>query len=318
MNYHEPVLLQESIEGLEVSSGKIFIDCTLGGGGHTESILKKNKEAFVYAFDQDLEAIKYSQKRLSEFSERIEFIHSNFSAITTQLALRKVNKVDGILMDLGVSGHQFDEGERGFSFKKEARLDMRMSNKQKETAFDVINNESSDKLVKIFKKYGEEREAKRIVHGIALARKKKDIETTTELAEIIENNTKSRHKSKAKARIFQAVRIYLNNELSVLETALRESTYLLNPGRRIAVISYHSLEDRIVKQYFRYCEKDCICPPRVLKCTCNKIKTMKRITKKPIIPTENEVKRNGRARSAKLRIAEKLNYREELQNEKII
>ena len=232
-------------------------------------------------------------------------INDNFKNLRTGLALNRIKKIDGILFDLGVSSHQIDSADRGFSYMADGDLDMRMDRTSKLSAKELINTFSLEDLKDIFFKYGEERESARIARKIVEVRKQKEIKTTLQLAEIIDNSIKSNQRIKAKARIFQAIRIFVNNEIEALNKALKDAVHLLNKGGRIAVISYHSIEDRVVKQFFKYENLSCVCPDDFPICTCDKVSTLKIITKKPILPTEEEIHNNSRAKSAKLRIAER-------------
>lgn len=303
--YHVPVLLFECIEALDLQNGKIFVDATFGGGGHSKKILESGKDIKLFAFDQDPDSIEQSKILQDKYPDKFVMIKENFANIRTGLALERIKKVDGILFDLGVSSHQINDPSRGFSFRGDGYLNMRMDQDSLLTAADVVNTYSFEELTKIFREYGEEKEAARIARNIVLERSKKEIKTTLQLSTIIENCIISHKSIKAKARIFQALRIYINKEMDVLQTALNDSIKILNPGGRIAVISYHSLEDRIVKNLFKYEEKSCICPPEFPKCVCDKISTLKILSKKPIIPTSQEIENNPRSRSAKLRIAQK-------------
>lgn len=303
--YHLPVLLEECIEALDLRSGKIYVDATFGGGGHSKEILNNGKDITLFGIDQDPDSIEQSKILAKKYPEKFVMIKENFANIRTGLALERINKVDGILFDLGVSSHQINDPSRGFSFSVESDLDMRMDNNSEITAADVVNTYSYKDLATIFRVYGEEKEAGRIASNIILQRNKKEIKTTLQLSEIIEKCIRSKKSIKAKARIFQALRIHINKEMDVLKTALNDSVKILNPGGRIVVISYHSLEDRIIKNFFKYEEKSCICPPKFPQCVCNKVSTLKIITKKPIVPTLEEIENNPRARSAKLRIAQK-------------
>ncbi|HCX72927.1 MAG TPA: 16S rRNA (cytosine(1402)-N(4))-methyltransferase RsmH [Candidatus Cloacimonas sp.] len=303
--YHIPVMLKESVQALQLQPYGVYVDATAGGGGHTREILRSEPTVQVYAFDRDEEALAETKKNCNQYANRLHLIKDNFANLRTRLALEKVKLIDGILFDLGVSSHQIDSSERGFSFRMEGNLDMRMDASQTKTASDIVNKFPYEELVRIFRDYGEEREATNIAKAIVSYRLNKKIKTTEELADIIDKATYSRRKIKAKARIFQAIRIFLNRELESLETALKEAVDILKPGGRIAVISYHSLEDRLVKKFFKFEEKSCICPPNFPKCVCDKKSRLKILTKKPIIATQLEVESNSRARSAKLRIAEK-------------
>ena len=303
--YHVPVLLAECLEALDLQDGKIYVDATFGGGGHSKKILESGKNIKLFGVDQDPDSIEQSKKLKDLFPEKFIMIKENFANIRTGLALERIKKVDGILFDLGVSSHQINDPARGFSFRGDGDLNMRMDQDSQLTAADVVNTFSFEDLARIFREYGEEKEAARIANNIILERSKKEIKTTLQLSTIIENCIISKKSIKAKARIFQALRIYINKEMEVLKTALNDSIKILNPGGKIVVISYHSLEDRIVKNIFRYEAKSCICPPEFPQCVCDKVSTLKIISRKPIVPTLSEIENNPRARSAKLRIAQK-------------
>ncbi len=302
--YHIPVMLKETLEGLNLKTGGIYVDATAGGGSHSEAILKSHPNITLYSFDQDMDAINHIKDRIGDTYKGLTLIHDNFKNIWTRLSLLKIQQVDGILFDLGVSSYQIDKDERGFSFSIDADLDMRMNRNNERTAYDIVNNCSVEELKSMFFQYGEEREAARIAYGIGEARKLKEIRTTEELARIIDMNTRSHQKMKAKARIFQAIRIYLNDEINALKKALNDAIPLLKPGGRLVVISYHSLEDRVTKQIMKQASIDCICPPGFPHCVCDKQSTLKIITRKPLLPTAAEIAENSRARSAKMRIAE--------------
>ncbi len=302
--YHIPVLLKESVKALNLKEGGVYVDATFGGGGHSVEILNSGITLTLFAFDQDNDAAKLGEEFEKKY-RNFTFIKDNFKNLRTGLALNRIKKIDGILFDLGVSSHQIDSPDRGFSFMKEGKLDMRMNTDSDLTAEKIINTFSKEQLQDIFIKFGEEREAFRIASAIVKERQKKTITTTTELSEIIDKSIKSHHRIKAKARIFQAIRIYINREIDALSIALKDAVHLLNKGGRIAVISYHSLEDRVVKQFFKYENLSCICPDDFPVCVCNKVSTLDILTKKPILPDVEEVKANPRAKSAKLRIAER-------------
>jgi 16S rRNA (cytosine1402-N4)-methyltransferase len=308
MTYHVPVLLKESIEYLNLKKNGIYVDATMGGGGHTEAMFHNSLIKQVYAFDQDDDAIQYATQRLKKFSNKLTVIKSNFSEMRTRLALEKVKAVDGILFDLGISSHQIDEAERGFSFDKDAELDMRMDRQSEQTAKELLNGLSVEELSKIFREYGEEHNAYKIALWIDKGRKLKPLETTKDLADIIEENMRGNPIliTKTKARIFQALRIYVNRELEVLDTAIEDAINFLNPKGRLIVISYHSLEDRIVKIRMSQAARGCICPKAILKCMCNQKPQVKIITNKVVKPSEGEQQNNSRSRSAKLRVVEKL------------
>ncbi|MBU5669093.1 16S rRNA (cytosine(1402)-N(4))-methyltransferase RsmH [Peptoniphilus sp. MSJ-1] len=306
---HKSVLLDEVIENLNIRKGKIYLDGTLGGAGHSKEILKKlNGDGLLIGIDQDIEALNVAKERLSEF-DNVEFFNLNYANFEEALDGLGIDKIDGVLLDIGVSSYQFDNPERGFSYRFEAPLDMRMDTSLDISAKDIVNSYSEDEITKIIKDYGEEKWAARISKFIVQARKEKKIETTFDLVEIIKNaipagaRREGPHPAK---RTFQALRIEVNRELEVLEKSIERFVHRLNPGGRIAVITFHSLEDRIVKNSFKYLEKDCICPPSAPICTCNKRREIKIITRKPITASEEELNENKRSHSAKLRVAEKL------------
>jgi len=300
---HKSVLLDECIENLKIKEDSVIVDCTLGYGGHSSEILKRIKKGKLFAFDQDNEAILSSIERLNKISNNFEIINSNFVNIKKELNKRNIKSVDGILYDLGVSSPQLDEGERGFSFHQDARLDMRMNQKQELDAFKVVNMYSYDKLVEIFKKYGEEKYSASIARGIIGNR---PINTTLELVEVIKNNVpeKYRRERHPARKIFQAIRIEVNDELNVFENSLKDSLELLNIGGRICVITFHSLEDKICKEVFKSVstvdetlKKLPVIPDEYLP----KYKVLKTID-----PNNKELDENNRARSAKLRIIERI------------
>ena len=305
-NYHIPVMLDQAVEALQIQPEGVYVDMTFGGGSHTRKILSMNDSIKVYSFDQDDDAIANAEAVAEDFGDRFTFIKSNFKNLRTELSLNKVKRIDGILFDLGVSSYQIDTPEKGFSFQYNGKLDMRMDQSSGETAEEVVNSYKLDELVKIFREYGEEKESYKIAKAIVSERTINRITETDQLALIIDKAAKSKMKQKAKARIFQALRIHVNGELDVLKTALRDSVYIMNPKARIVVISYHSLEDRIVKQFFRHENKDCVCPSNFPECRCSKVSTLKIITNKPVLPDEEEISVNARARSAKMRVAEKI------------
>ena len=309
MNFeHKPVLLNEVIAGLEIKSGGIYVDCTVGGGGHSFEIAKRMANGHLYAFDRDQEAIVASKERLKEF-DNVTFIHDNYKKAKEDLDNLGVAGVDGVLIDLGVSSPQLDHGERGFSFLHEGRLDMRMDRRQKLSAYEVVNTHPKEKLVEILYKYGEESNAKNIVQKIIEAREKSPIETTMELKNIVESAFPKKviyGKGGVSKQTFQAIRIEVNGELEGLEQALQNLVDLLGKGGRMAVISFHSLEDRIVKNLFKNLSTDCICPPKTPVCICGHKASVKLINKKPITASKEELEFNPRSSSAKLRIIEKL------------
>ncbi|MBR5662544.1 MAG: 16S rRNA (cytosine(1402)-N(4))-methyltransferase RsmH [Bacilli bacterium] len=302
---HYSVMLSEAIKGLNIKDDGKYVDCTLGYAGHSSEILKRLKRGFLFAFDQDMEAIKYSEKKLSEISLNFKIIHSNFENMKEKLNEEGIDKVDGILFDLGLSSPQIDDASRGFSFMNEARLDMRMDKEAKKDAYMVVNNYSKEQLTEIFFKYGEEKLSSVIAKKIVDSR---PINTTTELVEVIKSAVGANYffKSHPEREIFQAIRIEVNDELKVLEKVLPDAIEMLNKGGRISVITFHSLEDRIVKQIFKkYSEIDPIFKgmPDIPDEYKPKIKL---VNKKPILPSEEELKNNSRSKSAKLRIIERI------------
>lgn len=306
---HKSVLLNETIEGLNVRKGKIYLDGTLGGAGHSYEILKKlDKTGLLIGIDQDQEALKAARERLSEF-KNVEYFNLNYIDFEKALDDLGIEKIDGVLLDIGVSSYQFDNPERGFSYRFDAPLDMRMDKSLEISAKDIVNTYSEDEITEIIREYGEEKWASRISKFIVQERKNKRIDTTFELVEIIKNAIPAgarRNGPHPAKRTFQALRIEVNKELDVLKNSIDKFVHRLNPGGRIAIITFHSLEDRIVKNSFKYLEKDCICPPTSPICTCNKKREIKIITRKPITASEEELNENNRSHSAKLRIAEKL------------
>ena len=306
MDYHKPVLFDEVIENIVTNKEGVYLDCTLGGAGHTQGILENTSEkGVVIAIDQDDDAIEFAEKKLENYKERIKIFKDNFKNLDTVLYMAGYEKVSGILMDIGVSSYQLDDPERGFSYKYEAKLDMRMNKNAKISAYEVINEFSEQEIADILYKYGEEPKSRRIARKITEARKEKKIETTTELADIVIRAIGKSMKRHPAKRTFQAVRMYVNQELEVLEEALEKAVELLEDRGRLLVITFHSLEDRIVKNKFREFEKPCKCPPEIPICVCGKESLGKVITKKPIVAGESELKDNSRAHSAKLRVFER-------------
>ncbi|MCM3768024.1 16S rRNA (cytosine(1402)-N(4))-methyltransferase RsmH [Neobacillus niacini] len=307
---HTTVLLEEAVDGLNIKQDGVYVDCTLGGAGHSSAILSKlGQNGKLYAFDQDETAIANAREKLAQYGDRLTIIKSNFLYLKEELGNLGVERVDGVLYDLGVSSPQLDTPERGFSYHHDAPLDMRMDQDAEISAYDVINHWSYEDLVRIFFHYGEEKFSKQIARKIEAARMKQPIETTAELVELIKEaipapaRRKGGHPAK---RVFQAIRIAVNDELSVFEKSLHQAIDLLNPGGRISCITFHSLEDRICKATFKKAGET---PnlPRALPVIPDEYKpVIKIITRKPILPSEGEVEQNNRARSAKLRIAEKL------------
>lgn len=306
---HIPVLLKEVIDGLNIKKDGFYVDGTLGGGGHSLEIAKRLTTGKLIGIDQDLNAIKKAREVLKNYSDKTLLVHNNFVNIKDILRDLEIERVDGILLDIGVSSHQLDQEERGFSYNKDAPLDMRMDKTRDFTAWDVVNKYSQIELEKIIWEYGEERWAKRIAEFIVEERKVEPIDTTLDLVNTIKKaipkkvRMEGHHPAK---KTFQAIRIEVNKELDVLERSIPIMCRLLNKGGRLCIITFHSLEDRIVKEEFKELNKDCICPPEFPICVCDKEKEIQIITRKPIIPTTEEIERNPRARSSKLRIAERV------------
>ncbi len=312
MNYtHVSVLLKEAVDALAPQRGGIFVDCTAGGGGHSEEILRRLPHgARLVSLDQDERAVLHCRERLAVYGIASTVIKANFAAVGEVLDGLGIYEIDGVLWDLGVSSVQLDEGKRGFSYMIDAPLDMRMDQAGSTTAADIVNTYSEGELCRILQDYGEERFSRRVASAIVEKRSSEKIETTRQLADIVVDAipAAARHKENQHParRTFQALRIEVNGELRVIEPSLQAAVQRLCPGGRAAVITFHSLEDRIVKRVFGKMESPCECPPDFPVCTCGKKPIVKRITKKPIVPTEEEISENPRARSAKLRVVEKL------------
>ncbi len=307
---HKSIMLQACIDGLHIQPEGVYIDGTLGGGGHAREVcLKLSHQGTFVGIDRDIAAIEAASNVLSPFQDKTILVRGNFFHMASILHSLGITGADGILLDLGVSSYQLDEPSRGFSYMHDAPLDMRMDSSKPFNAYDVVNNYKEDTLCKLISDYGEERWAKRIAQFIVAQRQIKPIATTLELVSVIKAavpkgaRTDGPHPAK---RTFQAIRIEVNNELKGLQEALESMVNLLNPGGRLCVITFHSLEDRIVKNTFNDCINPCKCPPDFPVCVCNKKPSLKAVTKKPIIPSDEEILTNPRARSAKLRIAEKL------------
>lgn len=305
---HKSVLLDECIEGLNIRNDLIYVDGTLGGAGHSYEILKKlNGSGMLIGIDRDNDALNAASKRLSEFSN-YKLVHDNHSNIKNILENLNIKGVDGILLDLGVSSYQLDEASRGFSYMNDARLDMRMNQEDELSAFEVVNNYPEEKLFRIFKDYGEEKFSSSIAKKIVEKRKEKEIETTFELVDIIKSAMPKRalnEKQHPAKRVFQAIRIEVNSELTLLKKAVVDSIMSLNKNGRLLIITFHSLEDKIVKHTYEEMEGRCTCPKDFPVCVCGFKSSGKIITKKPIVSGEEEVLENPRARSAKLRIFER-------------
>ena len=307
-NKHISVLLEEAINSLNLKEDGIYVDATLGYAGHSSKILEKVKRGYLFAFDQDSEAIRLSTDRLNSIGTNFTIIRSNFKNIKEELNKLDIDKVDGILFDLGVSSPELDEAERGFSFHKDARLDMRMDTSQEFSAYELINTYSYEQLRDIFYKYGEDKYSPVIAKKIIKYRENKSIETTLELVEIIKSAVpmKERLKKHPARQIFQAIRIEVNDELNVLQEALKQSAELLKVGGRIVVITFHSLEDRIVKKYFNELSKVDDIIKGLPNINEDLLPDFKVVNHKPIIPTNEEIKDNPRSRSAKMRILERV------------
>lgn len=305
---HYSVLLKESVDALDIREGGIYADGTMGGGGHSYEILSRGAGKLI-GIDQDKEAVAAAQKRLEPFGERLITVNRNFSEIRSILFELGIDEIDGAVLDLGVSSYQLDNAERGFSYMHDAPLDMRMNRDEGISAYDVVNGYSEDKLTSIFYEYGEEKWSKRIAQFIAERRKERNIETTGELADIIKAAIPKKarmdggHPAK---RVFQAIRIEVNGELRILEQAVRDFIDVIKPGGVLSVITFHSLEDRIVKQTFSKLAQGCTCPKDFPVCVCGKKPVVKILTRKPVLPSERELEENSRSKSAKLRAARKL------------
>ena len=307
---HIPVLFHEIMDIMAPEPGEVFVDCTLGGGGHSRGFLERmGADGRLIGIDQDTNALKAAGENLAEFGERVTYVHSNYNNLDEILNTYAPDGVDGILFDIGVSSHQLDEKDRGFSYMQDAPLDMRMNQSQKFSAWDVVNTYSEDELHRIIKEYGEERWAKRIAQFIVEFRKEKPVDTTGELVDIIKRaipkgaREEGSHPAK---RTFQAIRIEVNDELGVLTRTISVAAKHLKKGGRLGIISFHSLEDRIVKEQFRYLASDCVCPPELPFCQCDKVSEVKILTRKPVTATKEELEANSRSKSAKFRAVVKI------------
>lgn len=306
---HTSVLLSETIDNLKIKPDGIYVDGTLGGAGHAcEVAARLSQKGRLIGIDQDMAAILASKERLKDYHERVTIVRDNYCNMPSILASLDIDLVDGIVLDLGVSSYQLDTKERGFSYREEALLDMRMDQRQSKTAADVVNGYTESELYRMIRNYGEDQFAKNIAKHIVKARKDKPIETTLELSEVIKGaipmkiRKMSGHPAK---KTFQAIRIEINHELEVLSSALEDMISLLRPQGRICIITFHSLEDRIVKNIFRKWENPCTCPPNFPVCVCGRVPMGKVITRKPVIPGQKELEENKRSQSAKLRTFEK-------------
>ena len=306
---HTSVLLKETVDGLVTKPDGIYVDGTLGGGGHSYEVCTRlDEKGSIIGIDQDEAAIEAAGVRLKDFGEKVTIVRSNYCDMKSRLHELGIDKVDGIMLDLGVSSYQLDTAERGFSYREDAPLDMRMDRRQNMTARDIVNTYSEMDLYRVIRDYGEDKFAKNIAKHIVVERSKRSIETTGELTEIIRHaipmkyQVKSGHPAK---RTFQAIRIELNRELEVLRDSLDDMIDMLNPGGRLCIITFHSLEDRIVKSSFKKNENPCVCPSHFPVCVCGNVSKGKVLTRKPILPSEEEMLENSRSKSAKLRIFER-------------
>ena len=304
---HYSVMLRETIEELQIKPDGIYVDGTLGGGGHAEEVCKRLENGHFYGIDQDDAAIEAAGQRLAPYGDKVTILRSNYCNAKALLAGQGVAGVDGIVLDLGVSSYQLDTEERGFSYRYDAPLDMRMDRRQSLTAADIVNTYSEMELFHIIRDYGEDQFAKNIAKHIVQARAEKPIETTFQLNDIIKASipAKMRQNGHPSKQTFQAIRIACNRELEVLKNSLDDMIDLLNPGGRLCIITFHSLEDRIVKNVFRTNENPCTCPPEFPVCVCGKVPKGVVITKKPIVPSALELEENSRSKSAKLRVFER-------------
>ncbi len=310
-NLHKSVLLNEIVEMLGPQTAQVFVDATLGLGGHSEAILRRAENVQIVGIDQDLEAIRFARERLENFGENVRIFHANFAEIKEVLAEAKIEKVNGILADLGVSSLQFDTGTRGFSFRFDAPLDMRMNaDSDDETAAEMLARLSETEIADLIYEYGEERMSRRIARRIVWKRELGEpVKTTKELAETVEKaigRGKSKDKIHPATRTFQALRIAVNREIEILEKFIRDAVEVLEIGGKLAIITFHSLEDRVVKKTFLKLAGRCDCPPRLPQCVCGAEKKIEILTRKPIVPDEIETAENPRARSAKLRVCQKI------------
>lgn len=305
---HKSVMLQECIDMLDIDPDGIYVDGTLGGAGHSLEICKRLDKGKLIAFDRDEEAIENAKIKLASYRDKVIFLHDNFFNLKKALQNIDIHSINGILLDLGVSSYQLDNKDRGFSYMQDAPLDMRMDKREIFSAFDVVNSYSKEQLIRILKEYGEEKWAARIAEFIVEKRRKKPVETTEELVGIIKaaipKKARGEHQHPAK-RTFQAIRIEVNRELDIIRGTLEAAIELLESGGIIAVITFHSLEDRIVKTCFKEKATDCICPPELPVCRCDHRAQIRLINRKPVLPSEEELKINPRSRSAKLRGAKK-------------
>ncbi len=306
---HKSVLLKETIDGLNIKPEGIYVDGTLGGGGHSYEVCARlGEKGSIIGIDQDEAAIEAAGVRLKDFGEKVTIVRSNYCKMKSKLHELGIDKVDGIMLDLGVSSYQLDTAERGFSYREDAPLDMRMDRRQEMTARDIVNDYSEMDLYRVIRDFGEDKFAKNIAKHIVRERGRRPVETTGELTEIIRGAIPMKYQKKGghpAKRTFQAIRIELNRELEVLSKSLDDMIEILNPGGRLCIITFHSLEDRIVKRAFKKNENPCTCPKDFPVCVCGKIPKGRVVTKKPVLPGEAEISENSRAQSAKLRIFER-------------
>lgn len=303
---HVSVLLDEAIDGLNIKKDGIYIDCTAGGGGHSLEILKAGGR--LVCFDRDMDAIRAVKKRLAGYEDRYTAVHANYADFASELDRLGIDKIDGAIMDLGVSSYQLDEAERGFSYNTDAGLDMRMDREAPLSAYEVVNEYEESELARIIFEYGEERFSRKVAQKIVQRREQKPIETTLELADIVRSAIPNAQKADGHPakRTFQAIRIEVNSELSIIAPTIRGITERLNEGGRISIITFHSLEDRAVKTAYNDLASGCTCPKDFPVCVCNNKPKLKIINKKPILPSDRELENNRRSHSAKLRVAEKI------------
>lgn len=303
---HVSVLLDEAIDGLNIKQDGVYIDCTAGGGGHSIEILRAGGR--LVCFDRDMDAIRAVKKRLAGYEDRYTAVHANYADFAAELDVLGIDRIDGAIMDLGVSSHQLDEAERGFSYNSDARLDMRMDREAPLSAYEVVNGYSESELARIIFEYGEERFSRKIAQRIVARREQKPIETTLELAEIVRGAIPNAQKADGHPakRTFQAIRIEVNSELSIIAPTIRAITDRLNEGGRISIITFHSLEDRAVKTAYAELASGCTCPKDFPVCICNNRPKLKIVNKKPILPGDRELEINPRSHSAKLRVAERI------------
>ena len=306
---HKSVMLDECIQGLDIKPDGIYLDCTLGGGGHSLEIVKKLTTGRLIAVDKDEDALASAKQRLKEYEDKITYIHDDFKNVIKRLDELQVDKLDGVLIDLGVSSYQLDNGERGFSYNADAPLDMRMDRSQYLSAYNVVNEYDEEKLAEIIWKYGEDKLSRKIARNIVERRKNQPISTTAQLAETVENSYPAKLRWKFGnpcKRTFQAIRIEVNDELKDLDKVINLLSLRLKISGRICVITFHSLEDRIVKRVCVELNKECVCPPHQPICTCDKRREVEIVTKKPLTASDGELQENSRAASAKLRIAKRV------------